>query len=278
MYGSVYGDIIGSYYENHCTKNYNFEFQRESTFTDDSVMTAAVCRACTIHPEPVTKRELKERAREYAVQYKQYYSWFPHAGYGQMFSEWASDNRNFRKVKSYGNGAAMRVVPIGYAYSDIDQVLLQTRASCMYTHNNNIAIRGAQAVASAVYFAVQGENKEYIRKFIREKFGYRLDRTVSEIRPVYSFYSDAENSVPPALTAFLDSEDYESAVRNAVSLGGDADTMACIAGGIAEAYYSEIPEHIRKFCDSRIDFTIRKAVNEFRDVFIIRKNAIKRSL
>lgn len=269
MFGAIYGDIIGSYYENHCTKDYYFEFQRESTFTDDSVMIAAVCRACTLHPEPVTKLEFNERAREYAVQLRQFYSYFPHAGYGQMFSEWASDRRNMKKQKSYGNGAAMRVVPIGFAYHDLDQVLLQAKASCVYTHNNRKAIRGAQAVASAVFLAVNGENKEYIRSFIREKFRYRLDQTISSIRPGYSFFSDAENSVPPAIIAFLDSEDYESAVRNAVSLGGDADTMACIAGGIAEAYYKDIPDHIKKFCDSRIDFSIRKAVNEF-------KNTIKK--
>ena len=268
MYGAIYGDIIGSYFEIHCTKDYNFEFHRESTFTDDSVMTAAICKAILQNPQPITRYEIKQRAFEYAIQYKQYFSYYPHAGYGNMFSKWAADRNSMKKQHSYGNGGSMRVVPIGYAYDSLEQVLLQAKASCLYTHNNREAIRGSQAVAAAVYLANHGESKSAIKEYVCKKFRFDLDYTIDDIRPDYSFDSSTNYSIPPAIAAFLDSSDYESAVRNAVSLGGDADTMACIAGGIAEAFYHSIPDHIRKFCDSRLDFTIKSVVNEFKKRFI----------
>lgn len=268
MFGAIYGDIIGSYYEVHCTKDYSFEFQRDSTFTDDSVMTAAVCKAILQNPRPITWLEIRKRAYEYAVQYRQYYSYFPHAGYGKMFSSWAADRESMSKQHSYGNGGAMRVIPIGYAYDTLEQVLLQAKASCLYTHNNREAVCGAQAVAAAVFMANHGESKAAIKEYISRKFRYELDCTVDDIRPKYKFDSRTSYSVPPAIIAFLDSDDYESAVRNAVSLGGDADTMACIAGGIAEAFYKSIPSHIEKFCYGRIDITIKNVVNEFVGKFV----------
>jgi ADP-ribosylglycohydrolase len=152
---------------------------------------------------------------------------------------------------------------IGYAYDDIEQVMLQAKASCYYTHAHREGIRGAQAVACAVFLARNGESKDSIRKFISDKFRYDLDYTVEQIRPEYSFDSSCEYSVPPSIVCFLDSTDYESAVRNAVSLGGDADTMACIAGGIAEAFYNDIPGEIKRFCDSRIDISLKETAREF---------------
>lgn len=267
MFGAVYGDVIGSYYEVHSTKNYDFEFMRESTFTDDSVMTAAVCRVILDDPSEIEKTDVKERAGQYAARYKQFYSYFPYAGYGKMFSDWAAERGALRKQHSFGNGGAMRACPIGYAYSDIDQVLLQAKASCYYTHSHAQGIIGAQAVASAVRLALDGAEKPEIRDFLTHSFGYDLSHTVSELRPYVRFDSSAQGSVPLAIISFLDSEDYESAVRNAVSLGGDADTLACIAGGIAEAYYHDIPTYIRRFCDMRIDTTIRLTVKEFEEKF-----------
>lgn len=261
MFGALFGDIIGSYYEVHCTKDYNFEFRNESTFTDDSVMTCAVCRAILINSSET--RHIRQRAKEYAVQYKQFYSYFPNAGYGNMFSEWAKNPQNMKKVRSYGSGGAMRAVPIGYAYSTLKQVLLQAKASCMYTHNCREAVRGAQAVASAVYIAVHGGTKADIKDFISRKFRYNLDFRLRDIKPWYSFDSSTDYIVPPSIVAFLESDDYESAVRSAVSLGGDADTMSCIAGGIAEAYYKCIPKHIEKFCYSRLDCTLKSTAAEF---------------
>lgn len=264
MYGAIYGDILGSYYEVHCTKDVSFEFHRDSTFTDDTVLTAAVCKAILDNPLPIKSKEINERAFEYAVRYKQYYSFYPNAGFGQMFSKWAADRSDLSKQHSYGNGAAMRAAPIGYAYDDIEQVLLQAKASALYTHNHKEAIKGAQAVASAVFLAKSGAGKSDIREYVCRKFKYDLDSSVDEIRIGYTFDSRADRSVPQAIIAFLDSEDYESAVRNAVSLGGDADTMACISGAIAEAFYHNIPDQIVKFCNSRIDYTIKNVVNEFK--------------
>lgn len=263
MFGALFGDIIGSYYELHCTKDYDFEFSRESTFTDDSVMTCAVCKAILLNSEDTEKRHIRRRAKEYAVQYKQYYSYFPYAGYGNMFSEWAKNPKNMRRIRSYGNGGAMRAVPVGYAYDTIEQVLLQVKASCMYTHNCREAIKGTQAVACAVWLAWHGESKDTIKNFISRKFGYNLDFSLCVIKPHYVFDSSTDYSVPPSIAAFLESSDYESAVRNAVSLGGDADTMACIAGGIAEAYYKSIPKHIEKFCFGRLDYTLKSTAIEF---------------
>ena len=169
--------------------------------------------------------------------------------------------------RSYANGAAMRVVPIGYAYESLEQVLIQAKASCFYTHHNSEAVKAAQAVASAVFLARKGETKESIRICLERKFHYDLSRKIADIRRNYVFDSRASYSVPPAIIAFLESTDYESAIRNAISLGGDADTEACIAGGIAEAYYKEIPKHISEFCDRRIDYTLKKVVWDFQKQF-----------
>lgn len=266
MFGAIYGDIIGSYYETHCTKDYDFEFQKDSTFTDDTVLTVAVCKTILNNPDTITRWNIRKRGLEYAGQFRQYYSYYPHAGFGNMFSEWARSD-TYKINRSYANGAAMRAVPIGYAYDTIDQVLLQAKANCFYTHKNSEAIKASQAVAIAVFLARNGESKDKIRIFLENKFHYNLSKHLDEIREFYVFDSRASYSVPSAIIAFLDSADYESAIRNAVSLGGDADTEACIAGGIAEAYYNEIPKHISDFCDRKIDYTLKKIIFEFKDTF-----------
>ena len=261
MFGAIYGDVIGSYYEVHCTKNYDFPFEKDSTFTDDSVLIAAVCKTILDDPGDIGKFDIGGRSMQYAAHYRQYYSYFPHAGFGNMFAAWARDPYA-KPNRSYANGAAMRVMPIAYAYKDPDRLLMQVEASCRSTHNHKEAMTGAFAVASAVRMALDGRSKEEIKKHIEKNY-YDLSAPLSEIRRVHVFDSRASYSVPPAIIAFLESSDYESAVRNAVSLGGDADTQACIAGGIAEAFYKEIPEHIRQFCDRRLDITIKKPVKEF---------------
>lgn len=260
--GAVYGDIIGSYYEVHGTKDFNFPFQGSSTFTDDTVMTLAVCEAILQNNTPISSRELTKRGKEYAAQYKRFYSLYPNAGFGQMFSEWAEAETLYRQ-NSFGNGAAMRVVPIGYAYDTPEQTLLQAKASCLYTHDNKEAIAGAQAVAAAVWLARHGKSKGEIKSYLEANFRYNLSAPISEIRGNYGFEVRAGKSVPQSIAAFLQSENYESAVRNAVSLGGDADTMACIAGGIAEAFYGEIPQTIKSFCDLKLDGTLKDTINRF---------------
>lgn len=270
LFGAIYGDVIGSYYELHCTKEYGFEFNKESTFTDDSVLIAAVCKAILTDPSEISGRRLRSRAEAYAAQYRQYYSYYPNAGFGNMFSEWARD-KYARRVHSYGNGASMRVIPIGYAYDTLEQTLMQAKASCISTHDHREAINGAKAVAAAVFLARNGESKENIKAYIEKNFRYKLSVPLSVIRETHIFDSRSSYSVPPAIIAFLESTDYESAVRNAVSLGGDADTQACIAGGIAEAYYKEIPDSISRFCEGRIDFSIRDAVKSFNEKYLVHK-------
>ena len=267
MFGAIYGDVIGSFYEVHCTKNYDFEFNKDSTFTDDSVLIAAVCSAILCNPADISRWGVRTRSEEYAAFYRQYFSRYKDAGFGNMFADWARDPYA-RRVHSYGNGAAMRVIPIGYAYESLEQTLLQAKASCLCTHAHREAVSGAQAVASAVFLARSGEGKDSIREYIEKKFKYDLSKPLSSIKKTHVFDSRTSYSVPPAIIAFLESTDYESAIRGAVSLGGDADTQACIAGGIAEAYYKEIPEHIKRFCESRIDSSIKDRVKEFNQKFM----------
>ncbi len=266
MFGAIYGDVIGSYYEVHSTKNYNFDFHSESTFTDDSLLTTAVCKAILNNPSDITRFGLEKRALEYAVQYKRYYSLFPDAGFGMMFSEWAKSSET-KVIHSYGNGGAMRVVPIGYAYNTLEQVMLQAKASCLYTHKHKEAITGAKVVAGAVFMIRNGASKEEIRKFASKLFGFDLTISLEQIKQNFSFDSRTAYSVPPAIIAFIESTDYESAIRNAVSLGGDADTIACIAGGLAEAFYKCIPPEIKNFCDTRLDYSIRSTIREFEEKY-----------
>ena len=269
MFGAIYGDVIGSYYEVHCTKNYDFEFNKESCFTDDSVLIAAVCKAILNNPAEISKWNIRARAKEYAAQYRQYYSYHPHAGFGNMFAAWAKDPYA-GNGHSYANGASMRVIPIGYAYDTLEQTLMQAKASCFPTHKHREAINGAQAVSAAIFLARNGRDKEQIKAYLEKTFKYKLSIPLAMIKETHVFDSRTSYSIPPALIAFLESTDYESAIRNAISLGGDADTQACIAGGIAEAYYKEIPEHIKHFCDGRIDSSIKTVVKEFAKQYCIK--------
>lgn len=176
--------------------------------------------------------------------------------------DWAKDPYA-KNAHSYANGASTRVIPIGYAYNTLEQTLLQAKASCLPTHNHREAVKGAQAVAAAVFLARKSQSKEYIKEYLEKTFKYDLSIPLSSIKENHVFDSRTSYSVPPAIIAFLESSDYESAIRTAISLGGDADTQACISGGIAEAYYKEIPDHIKRFCDPRIDSSIKAVVKEY---------------
>lgn len=262
MLGAVCGDIIGSYFEFNRTKDYNFIFHNRSRFTDDTVLTAAVCDALLSCGHKMKVYFFKAWAVNFAEKYKKYYSLYPNAGYGGMFSEWA-ESPNIYKQNSYGNGASMRVSPIGYAFDTLDKTQLAVTASCYYTHNNKEAIIGAKAVASAVFLAYRGKSKDEIKNYIKQNFGYDLSFSLDSIRENYKFTSRTLYSVPQSIVAFLESRDYEDAVRKAISLGGDTDTMACIAGGIAEAYYKEIPDHILDFCLNKLDDRFIKTMRDF---------------
>ena len=240
MLGGIAGDIIGSRFEHAQIKIKSFElFNRQSMFTDDTVHTVAVADSL------LTKTP-------YQVNFLRYFEQYPNAGYGNRFRRWARSNRPM-PYGSYGNGSAMRVSPIAWYYDGLDKVLEEALHSAEVTHNHPEGIKGAQAVAGAIYMARTGANKGEIRAFVEERFGYDLSPTVEEIRADYGFNVTCQGSVPQALVAFLESEDYEDAVRNAVSLGGDSDTLACMAGSVAEAFYGGVPDDILAGVFERLD-------------------------
>lgn len=231
MLGAIAGDIIGSAYEWQRTKSYDFDLiAPTSKPTDDTVLTVAVAD-CILH------------GKDYTATFREYGHRYPYAGWGAMFFDWLS-MENPAPYNSFGNGSAMRVSPIGFALSTLEEVLAEAKRSAEVSHNHPEGIKGAQAIASCIFLARQGESKEEIKEFVESEFDYDLSRTIDEIRPSYRFYETCQRSVPEAIIAFLESTDYEDAVRKAVSLGGDADTLACMTGGIAQAYYRVIPANI----------------------------------
>lgn len=235
MIGAIIGDIIGSTYEFNPTKDYNFElFTKGMTFTDDSVLTIAIADSI-----------LKEKAFDKTV-----HEWgnkYPGRGYGLRFSQWLATSKP-KSYDSYGNGSAMRVSPIGLVFPSRHKVLQYAKASAIITHNHIEGIKGAQAVALAIHMACQGFDKKIIKTEIESTFGYELSKSYKQIHKDYQFDETCHGTVPEALIAFFESTDFESAIRLAVSLGGDADTQACIVGGIAEAYYKLIPNNFKENC------------------------------
>lgn len=250
MLGAIAGDIIGSVYEFNNTKLYDFElFSHQSRFTDDTVLTVAVAD-CLLN------------GKDYASTIWEYGNRYPDRGYGARFFEWlGSDDR--KPYNSFGNGSAMRVTPVGFACDTLDEVLVEARRSAEVTHNHPEGIKGAQAVAAAIFLARRGRDKPYIREYITDAFGYNLTRTIEEIWPNYGFDETCQGSVPQAITAFLESKGYEDAVRQAVSLGGDSDTIACIAGGIAQAHYGCVPVAIAVEVRQRLDPPLLSILDEF---------------
>jgi len=232
MIGSIAGDIIGSVYERCPIKTKEFPlFHPRCRFTDDSVLTAAVADAI------LTGRPYVQSVREIGRRY-------PDAGYGGTFIGWLHSDHP-QPYNSWGNGAAMRVSPVGFAFDTMDKVLSEAAQTAGISHNHPEGIKGAQATALSVFLAREGHPKEEIRAQISRRFGYNLHRTVDDIRPAYTFDISCQGTVPEAIIAFLDSRSYEDAVRNAISLGGDSDTLACITGGIAEAFYGGVPDGVR---------------------------------
>jgi len=228
MIGAIAGDIIGSVYEFGHIKSKDFPlFGPESRYTDDSVLTVAIAQA--ILTDGDYRRAVLDLGRRY-----------PDAGYGGFFRGWL-DSPDPKPYNSWGNGSAMRVSPVGFAFESVEDVLREAQRTAEFTHDHPEGIKGAQATALAVFLARTEWDMDLIRHEIASRFGYDLDRTVDEIRPGYGFDESCQRTVPEAIIAFLDSDSYEDAIRNAVSLGGDADTLACITGGIAEAYYGTLP-------------------------------------
>lgn len=275
MIGAIAGDIIGAPYEYANFKRMDFDiFRKQTDFTDDTVMLLAVAKWIldSLHnPNKFSMEKLEEFMVEFGEKY-------PSAGYGVKFNRWlfyyeeliGQDGKYATKripYNSYGNGSAMRVIPVGWAFETIEDTLKVAKISAEITHNHIEGIKGAQATAAAIFLARNGKSKEEIRSYVEQNFGYDLQRTCDEIRPSYKFDGSCQGTVPEAIIAFLDSSDFENAIRLAVSLGGDADTLACITGGIAEAFYG-IPEVFKTFVNSFLREDLKTVLDDFCKVFI----------
>ena len=241
LIGAVIGDIVGSIYEFNPHKSKDINLQDSSMeYTDDTIMTIAVAD-WILNDKKHTKKGLVARMQKWGRRYPN-----PMGAYGGMFSQWLSSD-NPKPYNSWGNGAAMRVAAVGFAFQTLDETLKVAKKSAEVTHNHPEGIKGAQATAAAIFMARTGGTKEEIRRYISESFGYDMNRTCDDIRPTYCFDGSCQGTVPESIIAFLDSKDYEDALRLCISLGGDADTMGTITGAIAGAYYHQIPYDLYEF-------------------------------
>lgn len=248
MYGAVLGDSIGAPYEfDRGKKSKDFPlFCADSQFTDDTVMTMAVAEALL---ESRSQDDADIRAALVGALRK----WgraYPHAGYGARFRLWLQSS-DPKPYGSCGNGSAMRVSAAGWLFDTLEETRAKARLSAEVTHDHPEGIKGAEATASAIYLARTGRSKEEIKAYIIREFGYDLSRTCDQIRPNYHHVETCQETVPEAITAFLEGTDFEDVIRTAVSLGGDCDTLTCIAGSMAEAFYG-IPAPLKEACRSRL--------------------------
>lgn len=252
MLGAIAGDIIGSRFEHARIKSKEFElFNRQSVFTDDTVQTLAVADSL-LHKIP------------YQDKLREYFNYYPNAGYGGRFRRWARSPKPVPYC-SYGNGSAMRVSPVAWFYDSMDEVIEEALHSAEMTHNHPEGIKGAQVVAGVVFLARKGSSKAKIADYVEDNYSYDLSGSLDEVRQWYDFDVTCQGSVPYAIMSFLESNDYEDAVRNAISLGGDSDTQACIAGAIAEAYYGSVPKEIEEAALGRLDERLRGIYQKFQE-------------
>jgi ADP-ribosylglycohydrolase len=241
MLGAIVGDVFGASYEFRSFKEEDFDlFTLPRFFTDDSVLTVATAEALM-------------GDGDYAVAYRGWGRRYPNRCYGGRFIDWLEDS-SLGPYNSYGNGSAMRVSPVGWAFDSLEEVLAEAERSAAATHNHPEGIKGSQAAAGAVFLARTGWSQEGIRDEIAGRFGYDLDRTVEGIRPGYTFDVTCQGSVPEALIAFFDANDFEHSIRLSISLDGDADTQAAITGGVAEAFWDGVPE--------RLEAEVREVLDE----------------
>jgi ADP-ribosylglycohydrolase len=259
MIGSIIGDIVGSIYEFSNIKTKEFEFfSMDGSYTDDSILTIATADWL------LNGGDVAHYYSRYGIEHP-----WPMGGYGGGFQLWivrSNRQNDFRPYNSCGNGSAMRVGPVGWAYDNKAEVLAKAKESAECTHDHPEGIKGAQATALCILMARQGSTKEEIRKEIIQEFGYNLDFTCDEIRPTYTWGGTCQDSVPQAIVAFLDSKNFEDSIRNAISIGGDSDTIGCITGSIAEAFYG-IPKDIRDKGYAYLPKEFKKIVTEFEDRF-----------
>lgn len=260
MYGAILGDMIGSPYEfdaGEKTKEFPL-FSENSVWTDDTVMTVAVADAFLTAglnaSEDTLRKQLIKSMRSYGKR-------FPKAGYGLRFWRWLHSWKP-KPYNSYGNGSAMRVSSVAWLYNDLNSVRRAARISSEVTHNHPEGIKGAEATAAAIFLARTGHSKEEIQAYVIREFRYDLSRTCDEIRPEYHHVATCQETVPEAITAFLEGEDFENVVRTAVSLGGDCDTVAAIAGSIAEGFYG-VPDTLKEICRSKLPPEFVRILNTF---------------
>lgn len=263
MYGAILGDIIGSPYEfDRGSKTKDFQlFSGRSEFTDDTVMTIAVADAFLPIQPDMDDDAIRQRV---VAKMQKYGRLYPHAGYGGRFRHWLRD-RHPQPYNSWGNGSAMRVSSIGWLYKDLEAVRRMARLSAEVTHNHPEGIKGAEVTASAIFLARTGSTKAEIKAYIEENFRYDLSRTCDEIRPDYYHVESCQETVPEAITAFLEGQFFEDVIRTAVSLGGDCDTLTCIAGSMAEAFYG-IPEELKVECRKRLPEELLDVLRRFDEI------------
>lgn len=254
MLGALVGDIIGSAYEFHNTKSMDFElFVRKSRFTDDSVMTLAVAEWLMKDKEHSPQglvKYMQELGRKYSD-----------AGYGGRFVRWLFTHEP-QPYNSWGNGAGMRVSPVGLYAKTLEEALELALVSASVSHNHPEGIKGAQAIATSVFLCKQGKSKHEIEEYVEQTFGYDLNRTIAEIRPNYSYDVSCQGSVPEAIIAFLEGNSFEEVIRLAISIGGDSDTIGAMAGAIAACKYP-IPDEIAEKCNSILTEDLREIKDRF---------------
>ncbi len=259
MYGAILGDMIGAPYEfdrGDKTKDFPL-FSAGSEFADDTVMTIAVAEAL-MDSAGQSDGEVRERLVASMVKWGTKY---PDAGYGGRFGEWLG-SKEHRPYRSWGNGSAMRASPAGWLYETLEETLHAAELSAVVTHDHPEGIKGAQCAAAAIWLARTGEPKTAIRGYITDNFGYDLSRTCDQIRPSYRHVESCQETVPEAVTAFLEGSDFEDVIRTAVSLGGDCDTLTCIAGSIAEAFYG-VPDALKEECRRRLAPDLTAVLDRF---------------
>ena len=260
MYGAMLGDMIGAPYEfdrGDKTKEFPL-FSEESGCTDDTVMTVAVAEALMDSwgkPRAEVKTALVESMQKWGHRY-------PYAGYGVRFSQWLCCEEDPQPYGSCGNGSAMRASSVGWLFDTLEEVRAYARLSAEVTHDHPEGIKGAEALASIVFLARTGRSKDEIREYVSREFQYDLSRTCDEIRPQYHHVETCQETVPEAITAFMEGNGFEDVIRTAVSLGGDCDTVACIAGSLAEAFYG-VPQELQEECRKRIPDDLREVLDRF---------------
>lgn len=264
MYGAILGDIIGSPFEfDRGSKTKDFElFSTGCEFTDDSVMTIAIAEAFLAVGPGARKSKLKKAIVDKMQDWGRRY---PDAGYGARFVGWLGEE-NPKPYGSYGNGSAMRVSAVGWMYPTIEKTGKAAKLTAEVTHNHPEGIKGAVATASCIFLARNGASKDEIRRYVEKEFHYDLSRSLDDIRPTYHHVESCQQTVPEAITAFLEAEDFEDSIRNAVSLGGDTDTLAAITGSIAEAFFG-VPEILKAECRNRIDAEMLRVLDAFDEAF-----------